>query len=289
MNPTLGIIYENKIKPIRELNIAEYEIYEKAITCLTNFSSDLQLLTIVHLNYYDYENTLVRIFEEFNKSPNMSWDSIDAMNININKSILNFLSAVRTYLDHSEKNIKKRTGGDSQRTMLFKLACKKAYDNNFSYRFLSKLRNYVQHFGMPVGNLSLQKSLDEPYSKEIHHTLAVKFSRDELLQFDSWGIQLKKEIQNLPPEFEIKPHITEMLRCIERINYTLIEDDLPELIQSAEYVKQLLTEIKNMPGFPCLLRNINLTDKQISTELEWIPYHLVKKVDFFKATKSNFT
>lgn len=278
MNKYLVLQKENKFIPIRELNNTEYEEYERAITCLTDFSSELQLFTIVDMNYKDYENILNQYFEEYSNLPSMRISHIEHMNLNINRYIMNFLSSVRIYLAHQETNLKKKNGKDSQKVKLFEKACNKAYDSNFSYRFLYKLRNYTQHFGMPVGEISLQESLG-PDSGDIHNSIEVKFNRDELLRYDKWGKKLKSEIQELPTTFKITPHVTVMMKCIEKINFTLIEDDLPNLIKSAEYVKQLITDIKDKSGIPYIYRYENVNGNEVKIHLEHLPFHLVNIIE----------
>ncbi|VVB94711.1 Uncharacterised protein [uncultured archaeon] len=287
MNKYLVIQKENKFIPIRELNHAEYEEYERAITCLTDFSGELQLFTIAYMNYKDYENILNQYFEEFTNIPSMSFSRIERMNLNINRYIMNFLSSIRSYLDLSETNLKKKNEKDSQRVRLFECACSNAYDNHFSYRFLSKMRNYAQHFGMPVGEISLQKSLI-PGSNDVHHSFKVEFVRDELLRYDKWGLPLKSEIQRLPPTFEITPHITIMMECIEAINFILIKDDLPEMIKSAEYVKHLITEIKDSSGIPYIYTYEKLNGKEVRIHLEHIPFHLVGIIDDIRDKNNRF-
>jgi len=187
MNPELEVASKEKIEALRKLSDTEYEEYEKARECLIRFSSDQHLFMIVRLNYEDYENLLKRYFEEHTKNPSMVGSRIERMALNLNRHIMNSLSAVRTFLDHSETNLKKRYGKDSQRVKRFKDACSSAYDNSFSYRFLYKLRDYAQHCGMPLGQLTLHSEEVEPYSEVVRHFLVVKFSRDELLKkFDKW-------------------------------------------------------------------------------------------------------
>jgi len=286
MNPLLGLVSKGKIEEVRQLTDTEYEEYKKAATRLIRFSSDRQLFMIVRLNYADYQNLLKRYFEAYAKDPRRGWPiRVERMALDINRHILNYLSAIRAFLDHSETNLKRRYGKDSQRVRHFRDACSYAYDNNFSYRFLYKLRDYAQHCGMPLGALTLHSEEVDPLSKTVRRSLAVKFNRDELLnKFDQWGSQLKKEIQKLPLKFEINPHVTEMMKCLERINLTLIEDDLPELIQSAEYIEQLIKHTKDMRGIPCILRVKDLARtqegkvKQFKMDIEWIPLHLVEAV-----------
>jgi len=134
---------------------------------------------------------------------------------------------------------------------------------------------------MPLGELTLHSVEVDPHTKEVHHSLAVKFKRDELLSNFRWKSQLAKEIRELPPRFEITPHLAEMMKCLERINLTLFEDDLPELIQSAEYIQKLISDTKDMPGVPCILRFKDLARtqegkvKRLTIDIEWIPLRIV--------------
>lgn len=289
MNPELAVVSKKKIEALRELSDTEYEEYEEARKRLIRFSRGQQLFTIVRLNYDDYENLLKQYIEEYTKNPQMFQLRMERMALNINRHIMNYLSAVRTFLDHSGTNLKRRYGSSSQRVKRFKDACSNAYDKHFSYRFVSELRNYVQHCEMPLGELMLSSVEVDPHTKEVHHSLAVKFNRDELLSNFEWKSQLTKEIQKLPHKFEITPYLAEMMKCLEGINLTLIEDDLPELIQSAEYIQKLISNTKSMPGIPCILRINDLKRtqegevKQLTTDIEWIPLHIVEFVMNVKA------
>lgn len=285
MNPMLGLINKGKITAVRELSDTEYEKYKKAREHIRRFSSDQHLFTIVRLNYDDYVNLLKQYLEEYTKNPHIGWSRIERMALDMDRHILNYLSAVRTFLDHSETNLKRRYGTDSLRVRRFKDACASAYDNNFSYRFLYKLRNYVQHCGMPPVELTLHSKETDPRSKDVQHSLAVRFNRDELLsKFNKWGSRLTREIQELPLMFEINLYLTEMMKCLERINLTLFEDDLPELIQSAEYIQKLISNTKDMLGTPCILRTKVLARspkgkvERLDVNIEWIPLHIIELV-----------
>jgi len=268
--PTLGKKKKDDFTLVRELSNREYQEYSNARIRLVRFSNDQQLFKIVFLNYNDYCNLLEQYKKEFMNNPSLNYSRMERMILNINKHILNYLSATRTYLDHSEANLKRHYGKDSQRVKRFKDACSSAYDNHFSYRFLCGLRNYAQHCEMPIEGLVL--SADHHLGNERYSLLAT-VDRDQLLKKHEWKSQLKKEIQDLPPKFDISPHIDGMMKYLERINLTLIEDDLPELMQNAEYVQQLIAHAKNMPGSPCILKI-----RESNVSFEWTPLHVVEMV-----------
>jgi hypothetical protein len=280
VNPQLGIVEGKNFTTVREF--AEYEEYNKASERLADFSNDRQLFTIVCWNYDDYNNLLKKYSEELMRNPStMDRLRLDAIVLDINRHILNYLSAVRSFLDHSETNLKKRYGPDSERVSRFTAACSNAYDNHFSYRFLYKLRNYAQHCGMPVGRVQFSKQLVDRHTKKVRYTLSLYFSRDSLLsKYDAWGSELTEEIQQFPPEFEINPHIDEMMKCLEKIESVLIEDDLPELIKSAQYIQEIIDSLKDRPGTPCILRLLDVTrdDKQCKLSIEWFPFQLIDMI-----------
>jgi hypothetical protein len=278
MTPTLGITAKGNIKGIRELSKQECEEYLKAKTRLMFFSRDQQLLEVVRMNYDDLQNSLKKYQEEYVQNPSMGFLRMESMYLDLNRRILNYLSAARALVDQSKHNVSTRCGKDSQRYKKFAEACSTAYDDCFSYRFLDKLRNYVQHCGMPLGKLSLRSWETDSTSKKIVHELQVMFNRDELLaaRFD-WTPRLKKELQTLPTEFEVMYHVGRTMDCIETINAAAIDEDIPELKSCADYITKFLSPLKGMVGTPCIL---DLTDFKGdiggNVNIEWIPLHLVR-------------
>jgi hypothetical protein len=281
----LGVAGEGQISEVRALSDSEYEEYGKAVARLLRFSSDQQLFTIVRLNYGDFLRLLDHYFSEYTQNPQMDWSRVEMTVLNINRHLINFLSAVRMFLDHSETNLKELYGRDSEKARRFENACSDAYDNSFSYRFLYKLRNYAQHCGTPLGQVELGSKLVGTHPDVVQHLFAIRFSRDELLKrYKLWGKSLAEEIRNLPSKFDIVPHVKEMMKHLENINLTRFEDDLPELLQSAKFVQNLIIETKDKPGLPCILwfeeiiRTPDGKPERLNLSMQWLPTHLVDMI-----------
>jgi len=280
------------ITAVRDLNDKEYEDYRKASDCLFDFSRDQQLYTIVLLNYDDFLGMLKKYSQEYAENPSaMNWILMERMVLDINRHLLNLLSSIRTFLDHTQTKLTKTYGDQSDRFKRFEEACSRFYDAHFSYGFLTKLRNYSQHCGMPLGRLTLHSEENPPYSGHVYHSLEVKFSRDELLKYDSWGTRIAKEIAQLPSEFDIVPHVVEVMKCIKGISLTLIEEDLPNLFKSAEFVEELISPAQGKEGIPCILRFLeinrgaNAEIKEMKIEIKNIPLHIVEIVMNIKRQK----
>jgi hypothetical protein len=280
------------ITEIRDLSIEEHQTYVRASSCLMDFSRDQQLYTIVLLNYDDFLNLLIKYGEQYAKNPSLiNWITMEKMVLETNRYLLNYLSSVKTFLDHTETKLQRNYGEQSPRYKSFKEICSKYYDDSFSYRFLIKLRNYSQHCGMPVGDLTLKSEEKPSFSGNICHSFEAKFRKEELLTFKKWG-SLKKEILSLPTEFGIIPHIVEMMKCLEKINLALIEDDLPELFKSTEFISQLVSPLEGKVGSPCILqfleikRDENGKVRDIKVEITHIPFHIIEIVENIKKEKS---
>ena len=110
MYPSLGFVKSGEIKGLRSLEKDEYEDCMKSVESLLRFSQYNQLFTILKMNYDDFEKLLETYGNEYSKDRTMSWPRMESMLTNINRHILNFLSSMRTFLDHSETDLKRFHG-----------------------------------------------------------------------------------------------------------------------------------------------------------------------------------
>ena len=274
--PNLGLASKREIRAIRELTDSEFKDYEGAESKLRQYVDDQQLFAIVQLNYVDFEDLLRQSFQQYVKK---SLPPMEVLALRVNRSLLNFLSTLRTFLDHSEFNLKKRYGNYSKRVREYKKACSSEYDNFFSYRLVYKLRNYTQHCGMPLGQIRFESKSEDAEAQRVVDTLAVYFNRDRLLlsEFD-WGSKLKREIQALPERFEINPHVAQAMQCVKRINLSLIKPNLTELNRSVQIVRSLVAPLKLQSGVPCILffgKGSIKGGNSLKVTIHRIPLHLL--------------
>jgi len=288
MASSLVVVEGQKITWVRDLSAEEHEKLKKASCRLMQHFNDQHPLAIVALNYEDLQNQLQKLAREYEDDPSMNWIRMEMMRLTINRLILNFLSAARMFLDHSEYNLKKRYGQDSNRLERFRNACSSAYDAQFSYRFMYELRNYSQHCDMPLGILQLQSKSREGDSRAVERFLRISFDRDKLLKDHDWKAELRAEIRNLPSEFEINSHIHQMMGCLVKINLKLLEEDLKELDESVEAIDNLTKSTKEMGGRPFIAEGAPRGDeKKLEMSLEWIPLELVDLVRNLRSARQS--
>ena len=210
------------IDSMRVLTDAEVKAITEANEGLVQFQFMEQLFSIVALSRDAFSDFTNSSFNQYRQDTSASLlgmipRSAGARKLTLlaNMYLLNFFTAMRTYLDHVETRIKRWYGDKSPEVAQFKSAVSKQYDTTDSYAFVYKLRNYSQHCGMPIGGIALSASVAP--DKEIFGTLVdgsgsralrVYFDRDNLLrEFDSWGAKVKSYLSAQDKEIEVTVHI----------------------------------------------------------------------------------
>jgi hypothetical protein len=143
--------------------------------------------------------------------------------IELTGSTMDWLGAMRTYLAHIERKL---SGTDDAPG--FRSRCVNAYDGCFAYRFLYRLRNYAQHYALP---LHKAVALDQGWR------LCV--DRDALLeQYDGWSA-VGDEIRHGEPEIDILPLIAEAMEALRAVDKPLLEKDQRTATDAADCVRQI--------------------------------------------------
>jgi hypothetical protein len=74
--------------------------------------------------------------------------------LKINQRMVNLLTSCRLYVDHIKQHAKACTEDDPSTNSKINSLFSTEYDAHFEYRFFEALRNYVQHRGLAVHNIS---------------------------------------------------------------------------------------------------------------------------------------
>lgn len=291
-----SLILPLTIRPLEDL---EFQKYKTAKTELYEFARKQELFRLVDANYIEYKTVLNEYFKTHCDKPDMADSHLEGVVFNINRLMLNFLSAVRTFLDHAETNIKRTYGKESEKLQLFNKVRSSCYDTYFSYRFLYKLRNYSQHIGMPITGLDASHKMVNINPLKYDHVLKTVTFKNDLLKFDDWGIyrkydkygnyreiKIKDEISLLPEKINIDPYIDEMMYCIEKINAALCgKEEFIELLQHTAFLNKLVKEASvkgGIPGIFLKMQKSSNTDKfseELDLTYEKFPLNAMELVD----------
>ncbi|TBX45710.1 hypothetical protein [Bacillus thuringiensis] len=234
----------------------EYQVIKKFTAEVQRFFKFKALLKMVQKNYIE--------LGEFLDGSNSTIYSKHGEDVfyESNRLLLNFLSIIRTFLDHHETILKRVYGANSQAVSNFKSECKRVYDSYFGYRFFYKLRNYSQHCGMPFGTYEYFMSHDKETGgkKPVVHIL---FERDTLLKnFNSWGNPVRSELELMPEKFMINEAIKDLMISIKQIHENVLasvkEDVLGAIFNFIKLLKSLEAN-----GQPILLNFKSIKEKEL--------------------------
>ncbi|GAB4043144.1 hypothetical protein [Spirosoma litoris] len=178
--------------PIRIISTESYKLITKNEKILAELLSIKSLFIIANNNLKLLLNEISHTIEKTEFRNEIFLVNPEITKIELNRHMLNFLSSMRSYLDHSETFLKRQFGDKSKEYKEYKLLTSSLYDNNFHYRFIYKLRNYAQHCGVPINSFRTTANITNNIVKT---EVIIEFNIKEFLNnFDGWGATLKKNL-----------------------------------------------------------------------------------------------
>ncbi|KDN54584.1 hypothetical protein [Flavobacterium seoulense] len=271
---SLAAIDSPNITGIQSLTHEEFKIFFEQIGVLDNFRADEALFRIIELNHEDLKNRENFYLQQYQLDPQIDSNEFSMQFLDLNRLILNLLSSIRTYLDHTETRLKKTYGEQSSEFQFFKKATSEAFDNNFEYRFLVKLRNYSQHCGLPTGSISLTDDQNG-------QSLSLMLVRDKLIEnYDAWGALVKPDLQKQDEQFDVFPVLDKKINLLKKINSDLSEILLEKISEEGKNLLSLILLVQtktNGIGIPCLLE-VSGTEQKASMKLRWFPFDIISRI-----------
>lgn len=228
------------------ITVDQFEIFQSAVRTIEELHSIRRLRDFVVLNDQELIDMLNDSLKDL-LSKSVSWNSLkrnhnEVVFNNTNRLLLNYLTSIRTFIDHSDTYLNKKFGVTSEQYLEFKNILSLFFDNSFAYRFFYKLRNYSQHVGLPLDSFHFTTKYDHE-NNSIQGTMKVAFDRDKLLNnYDSWGA-VKTDLFNQDPEFDVTPLIFEMTHNINEIERNIERLHSKELLTAANFIVGLTNHL----------------------------------------------
>src|SRR6266568_8586642 len=112
---------------------------------------------IVADNLNEFEHELLRATQNHILSSDSGY--VLAMNVRreIDRRLVNLLSACRLYFDQIAHLVSSAFGSTSPEEKRVNDKRHDLYDQSFGYRIMEALRNYLQHRGLPIENISFNR------------------------------------------------------------------------------------------------------------------------------------
>ncbi|REJ07971.1 hypothetical protein [Halobacillus trueperi] len=152
-----------------------------------------------------------------------------------NRLLLNFLASFSSYVDQSKKNIGKFYGEEKRKSWEALLSTFYDDHENFEYRFMSKLRNFISHYGFPLN-----------YYIENDQGAFILMSKSNLLTFKDGWAKVKKDIEQIDQEYiNIVPMVKKHRGNVDAIYLLLMVEYGEKLTKAIGSVNKIYKEVQS--------------------------------------------
>ena len=223
-------------------------------------------------NFMEYWQTIFKISETFRLDCPYDRKNMTLPSLEINQRILNILTSIESYDDHIGHKVSKLWGKSSKQAKKYKEIDSGLYDKFFSYRFLKRLRNYAQHYDLPVKCISYPVISVGFEPRQIALTVSPIAYKKHLLEFDGWST-VKKDIEEQDDKIDLNIIIEEAFRVFTSL-HSQFRGFLSFTLEQAHCTIMELYESKEGRSEDVLYLIKGLGDKAV--ESQWVQYDNIK-------------
>jgi len=134
--------------------------------------------------------------------------------IEFNRCLINFIASFKSFVEHCENRTKTIFGSTSEELVEFKSHLSNLFDNNFSYRFFIKLRDYAIHVGYPIENVLFSQYTFNPSNTDCWYEVQTLGSKDKLSSSNTFNAKIREEISNEEDPFDLSLFIHDVYNLI---------------------------------------------------------------------------
>ena len=219
----LGKSTNGQIEFLNEISKGDLENYTESVNELIKLNKSTWPFLIAQKNYFLFMEETIEDFNGLNFLKHIPWEFMEEKTIQSNRRLYNFISSFVSFTDHAKTYLNRNYGENSEELKEFKIESSFNFDNCFGYRFFCKLRDYIIHCGMPMGNISLISERNE--KKGIYeNTVILKFGKEELLKNfpkKKWGNIVGPELELKEDFFSVSNLVYDTMVCIKKLNKIL--------------------------------------------------------------------
>lgn len=186
----------------REATKEEYDKLEASINLVSQMCVDKNRIDNINISYKELMEAIDKL---------ATHNQYDIAN-EIQYKFSLFLFEFKKFLDNWETDLNRKYGKDSTEFKSFKTAQAKQFDNHMEYRIMYRLRNYDQHCGNIISNITVR--LDENGNK----VYIILTNRDTLLNnFKEWKEPEIDYLKTQDEHIDLLPYIRQLNICILKI------------------------------------------------------------------------
>lgn len=193
-----------------------------------------------------------------------------------NRVILNLLLSFKFFIDNAESYLKRKYGKESDIAKKFIVLTNKEFDDKFSYRFLSKLRNYSIHLGFPLRSLQIlaEKNLDTP--ENMIGSLQLKIDIDLIKKERALlGSIVFNEIKDLKNDIDLKPLIVELSETIHKFQKHIFSIQMDEIQTAISNIEFFAGRYKSQTNEIKVFNNLKENGEVVEFNAYHIPFEII--------------
>jgi hypothetical protein len=232
---------------VRSLDANRMSEFESATQTVLDFVPILRAFEIAELSYHqlratieEVDNALRKIFAEPRGGVPLMHDSETLLQ----QRVMSFLFAARSFLDHTKTVLCHLFGTESAEVLKFTKHTNRLHGDNFSYRFLYKLRDMSQHVALPLSVFEIK--FERSGSGELIYESNLKLDRDHLLLWKKWT-GVTKDLQKQDAQFELMPFIDEKMKWLGKLCHGVFADHLDSIRHHFDYLTRQLDRLQIPP------------------------------------------
>ena len=217
-------IPEQDLDELRKFNeiILEFKYYQRKVK-------------EIELNYLDYKSKYDFYKEKLAKKNIQKSKDFDLIFIDINRVFVNFITSIRTFVEHLEKKISRKYSKNSQEYLSYKKFVGNCYDKYFSYRFFYHLRNFSIHTDYPINSFFSDYEYDEDRNIK-KFEFKVEFQKSHLLKDYDIKKKLNFDLCSYNEKFPVLPLVESILEPVSKFIPFIINLDHNYYLKAAEYI-----------------------------------------------------
>ncbi len=193
---------ESRFEKIRTITEEEYENIDKALKEQDDIEQNEKIFKIISGNYTSILKFYLEEKKRLKNTRTITWLYAGKVSLELGRLLLNYLASIKLFLEFNKTNFEKKSPECFEE---FERIRREAYDNTFGFRFLSKLRDYVQHCGLPILSVGIEVTNPaEIDHKAVRSEFEVSINKEGLLKASfNWTSKIRKEIEAGPENVDL--------------------------------------------------------------------------------------
>lgn len=202
-----------------EANAAEFEAIVASRSCGNHALAIEEKYSLVLRNFFEFERELHRLNLESLTTKLTTADMLLDGLRDVNRVLMNLMSAQRTYCDHVPQHLNDICGEASAEAEAFKQKTSEEFDSCLGYKVTTGLRNHAQHSGFPVHFLSLDSKWREDEHRRIcDHVIRAQFLREDIVGNRKVNGLVRAAISEMSEKVDVMPLVRESMSSFARLH-----------------------------------------------------------------------